>query len=168
MGDKEHIEAAVEYNIEAVSDEIIDSGEYSVVFTMRLLQKQDSGEYNAVDLHQYLDNFELRGKDGSNILIVSDRTENGYQFTFNMSSSKNTWEFYYSPKVISGIVAFDAKTGSDWLENVNGSHYGNYKIEMKAQIIKTADSTPYGNVATGEIVYTNAKMNAQFVSKKAG
>lgn len=167
-GYMEHIEAAVEYNIDPVSDEIIDSGDYSVILKIKLLQKQDGGDYKEVNLHEYLNNFELRGKDGENLLNDLCVIDNGYQYKFDMSNDKTDWEFDYTPKVISGTIAFDAKTGSDWLKEVKGSHYGNYKLVMNAQIIKTDTNIKYGNVAEGNIVYTNAKVNAQFVTKKAG
>ncbi len=74
-------------------------------------------------------------------LIPSD-TENGALKQFNAN------------------VEFDVKTASK-LEAITGYKYANYKFEVNAEIIGATTT----HSSKDHIIYTNAKVNAQYVKK---
>ena len=77
-----------------------------------------------------------------------------------MSSDKSLWTLKYTEtetqKHITGNMEFNAKTNGE-LESIEGYLYTNYRLKVTASISGTSYTS------TDWVVYTNAKMNAQYV-----
>ena len=79
----------------------------------------------------------------------------------NLFSSTSTYYIKFTnangEKHLTGTISFDAKT-NDELEKITGYMYSNYRIKVTASISDTAYSS------YDWVVWTNARINAQYVS----
>ncbi len=181
MGDFEHIEAGLDYDVSALPAEIFD-GKHTLNFKIVLEQKVDDSnettgyKYIPVNIEDftddeenlikgYLSEFAFYGKSAEAPLsLVADETTSYLSYTYSMPMKidKSQWTLKYTEtetqKHITGNIEFNAKTNGE-LEAIEGYLYTNYRLKVTASI----SGTSYTN--TDWIVYTNAKMNAQYVKK---
>lgn len=165
-----------------LADVVFDLSEYKdisaankVDFSLTLGQKNDNGgnygAYGNVDINTYLHNIKFFNLSGDEIGEFTSTNSNKLEFTKNASDE---WTATYGGENVEldydedamafyATLSFDVLTGTD-LEAISGYLYANYKINMTANL-KTNDAlfstNSYGN---DHLVYTNAKVNAEFVT----
>lgn len=181
MGDFEHIEVGMDYDVSALPAEIFD-GKHTLNFKIVLEQKVDDQnettgyKYIPVNIEDftddeeelikgYLSGFALYGKSAETALTLEsdeDTSYLSYTYSMPMSIDKSLWTLKYTEtetqKHITGNIEFNAKTNGE-LEAIDGYLYTNYRLKVTASISGTSYTS------TDWIVYTNAKMNAQYVKK---
>ena len=179
MGDLEHIEAGMDYDVSNLPDEVFD-GNHNLVLTIALEQKNNSSKapgyvYSGVNIEDseddkgYLENFKLISK-GSQITLTDVRDGGDgylyYTYTMPLTTDKSSWTIDYTDtgvqKLFTANVQFNARTNKK-LEAIEGYKYANYRLKMTAEIRGGNDSY----ISTDWIVYTNAKVNAQYVKAKS-
>ena len=116
----------------------------------------------------YLSDFKFLDKNDVPLTLTSVRSgenEDGYlYYTYSMKLTKNKdlWNIKYTDtggqKHFTSSISFDIKT-DELLELIHDYKYANYKLKVNAKISKGA--TAYQN--EDYIVYTNAKVNAEYV-----
>lgn len=181
MGDKEHIDIGLDYDVTSLPDEVFTDGGYTLDFTIRLEQKNDSNEspgyeYVPVNIEDlsgtintgYLDDFEFLDKNDSALNLTSNRSgesQDGYlyyTYTMPLTTTQSDWTINYSDsggqKHFTSSIGFDVKTES-LLKAIDGYKYANYRIKVTARISK--GTTAY--TSEDYIVYTNARVNAEYV-----
>lgn len=176
MGDYEHIDVAMDYDISELPNEVLD-GTHSLTLKFELEQKQNSNvapgyTYVPVKIEDYgtentgyLDDFEFYGKPNTTALTLSADTTGTLFYIYTMPMTTNpsseNWPIRFTEangeKHLTGTISFDAKT-NDELEKITGYMYSNYRIKVTASISDTAYSS------YDWVVWTNAKINAQYVS----
>ena len=176
MGDYEHIDVALDYDISELPNEVLD-GTHSLTLKFELEQKQNSNvapgyTYVPVKIEDYgtentgyLKNFKFYGKPDTAALTLSADTTGTLFYTYTMpmttDPSSENWPIRFTEangeKHLTGTISFDAKT-NDELEKITGYMYSNYRIKVTASISDTAYSS------YDWVVWTNAKINAQYVS----
>ncbi len=179
MGDFEHIEVGLDYDVSALPADIFD-GTHTLNFKIALEQKVDDPnettgfKYIPVNIEDftddeeelikgYLSGFALYGKSAETALALGtdeDTSYLSYTYSMPMSIDKSLWTLKYTEtetqKHITGNIEFNAKTNGE-LESIEGYLYTNYRLKVTASISGTSYTS------TDWIVYTNAKMNAQYV-----
>ena len=148
--------------------------------TVKLAQKQngENNSYTYVDvpIDTYLNDFKLT-KQGVEIeptrkeMINNSTWTSGngdkYVYEFDLKGDPSTWGILFTQgddfKQFDCGMSFDVLTG-DNLEAINGYRYANYRIYMTADLYKTNNSSERYDQVSDVLVYTNAKVNAQFVS----
>ena len=179
MGDFEHIEVGMDYDVSALPAEIFD-GKHTLNFKIVLEQKVDDQnettgyKYIPVNIEDftddeehlikgYLSEFAFYGKSAETPLSLdADETTSYLSYTYSMPMKidKSEWTLKYTEtetqKHITGNIEFNAKTNGE-LEAIDGYLYTNYRLKVTASISGTSYTS------TDWIVYTNAKMNAQYV-----
>ncbi len=148
-----------------------------VVFSIGLEQKQDSetnvnGVYNSVGLNYYLNNVMLLDDSGSteigeftsgnNNTLTFTKDNNG-NWTAEFGDKTVELDYYPDMKMFTAVLMFDVKTG-DELKKINGYLFSNYKITLNAQLYTGDDLFAEKSYAYDTLVYTNAKINAEFVN----
>ena len=180
-GDKEYIEAVASLDTSRIPDTYKQGG-YNLVYTLSLWQKQDDPDndygyrYVEVPIDTYLSDFKLKTDiDGDGILseVVNGdyvtKTVNGvgeYVYTFDLDSVIGNWAiaFDQTEEIFDARVTFDVKTATDF-ENINTYIYANYKLKLVTQLIPNASAQNLSSYEDSDwIVYTHAKVNAQFVT----
>ena len=179
MGDFEHIEVGLDYDVSALPADLFD-GTHTLNFKIALEQKVDDPnettgfKYIPVNIEDftddeeelikgYLSGFALYGKSAETALALGtdeDTSYLSYTYSMPMSIDKSLWTLKYTEtetqKHITGNIEFNAKTNGE-LESIEGYLYTNYRLKVTASISGTSYTS------TDWIVYTNAKMNAQYV-----
>ena len=179
MGDLEHIEVGLDYDVSALPTDIFD-GTHKLNLKITLEQKVDDPsettgfKYIPVNIEDftndeeelikgYLSGFALYGKSAEAALELEtdeDTSYLSYTYSMPMSIDKSLWTLKYTEtetqKHITGNIEFNAKTNGE-LESIEGYLYTNYRLKVTASISGTSYTS------TDWIVYTNAKMNAQYV-----
>lgn len=176
----EHIDVGFDYDITNLPDEVFTDGDYDLDLTIVLEQKNDKNsspgyDYTPVNIEDltgttntgYLDNFVFYDKNDNELGLTNNRyNTTGYLYkTYHMDLTTNTsdWSIKYTnsggQKHLTSNIAFDVKT-DDLLEDITGYLYANYRLKVTATISK--GSTTY--TSEDYIVYTNAKVNAEFVT----
>ena len=168
-GDHEHIDISVNFDVSSLPEETILDGSYSLLYTLKLEQKQDAAtakgyNYEKVPIETYMkeNSFTLFSKGAD--LQPTSTTDNIYTYKIPLSRDRTQWLTDYSAGQFTARLSFDVKTAAE-LENIAGYLYSNYRIYMTANIVKTSD---VNNVYAGDddcVVWTNAKVNAKFVTK---
>ena len=169
----------MDYDVSALPPEIFD-GKHTLNFKIALEQKVDDPnettgfKYIPVNIEDftddeeelikgYLSGFALYGKSAETALALEsdeDTSYLSYTYSMPMSSDKSLWTLKYTEtetqKHITGNMEFNAKTNGE-LESIEGYLYTNYRLKVTASISGTSYTS------TDWVVYTNAKMNAQYV-----
>lgn len=180
-GDKEYIEAVASLDASRVPDTYKQGG-YNLVYTLSLWQKQDDPSNNygyvyvEVPIDTYLSNFKLKTDvDGDGTLsdIVSGEyvtktvNESGeYVYTFNLDSNLGNWAiaFDQTEEIFDARATFDVKTADDF-EEISTYIYANYKLKLVTQLVPKSGTQNLSSYEDSDwIVYTHAKVNAQFVT----
>lgn len=177
----EHIDVGLDYDITNLPDEVLTDGGYNLDFTITLEQKENSNAspgyvYNPVNIEDldgtsntgYLDNFKFMDKSDAPVALTNARggeQQDGYlYYTYSMplSANRNNWTLNYTDnggqKHFTSNLSFDVKT-EDLLKAIDGYKYANYRIKVTATISK--GSTAY--LSEDHVVYTNARVNAEYV-----
>ncbi|HAV89811.1 MAG TPA: hypothetical protein DCW44_00815 [Eubacterium sp.] len=177
----EHIDVGLDYDITNLPDEVLNDGGYNLDFTITLEQKENSNAspgyvYNPVNIEDldgtsntgYLDNFKFMDKSDAPVALTNARggeQQDGYlYYTYSMplSTNRNNWTLHYTDnggqKHFTSNLSFDVKT-EDLLKAIDGYKYANYRIKVTATISK--GSTAY--LSEDHVVYTNARVNAEYV-----
>ncbi|MBR1422264.1 MAG: hypothetical protein IJ571_02315 [Ruminococcus sp.] len=182
-GELEKIRAGLDYDVTNLPDEVFTDGSYEMTFTISLEQKRDKAaspgfEYHQVNIEDlenqddtgYLKDLKLYDKDGNSLTLTPHNDESGplyYTYTMPITKDKSQWTLDYSDtgaqRQFSSDVEFYVKTGSE-LEKIEDYLYSNYKFKVEVKVKKGA--TEYTD--DDHIIYTNAKLNAQYVSATAG
>lgn len=161
----EHIDAAANLDASQLPDTIL-NGDYVLEFELELRQKQDANnqygyQYQGVNIDTYLKDFQVIGKEGA---LTPVSTEDGiYRYRIALSGDPSDWAVEYADKQFNAVVSFDVRTGSE-LERISGYLYSNYKLTMNAKIVKSDNLLEGYEGDPDSIVYTNAKINAQYVT----
>lgn len=187
--DIEHIDVGANLDVSNLPDTFLKgitnpNESYTLRLTVKLMQKQNDGpyaySYSDVPIDTYLDGFKLT-KEGVEIAPTRKEMIDGsswtsgdgdkYVYEFELTGDPSTWNILFTQtddyKQFDCGLSFDVLTG-DLLENITGYRYANYKIHMAADLYKTSYSSERFEQASDTLVYTNAKVNAQFVSPSDG
>ena len=113
----------------------------------------------------YLENFKLIGKPDTSALSLTEADDDGYlyyTYTMPLPQNKQDMAIQYNEnnKHFNANFEFDVKTAAK-LEAIPGYKYANYKFEVTAEITGSSYSS------NDHIIYTNAKVNAEYVEKKS-
>ena len=149
-----------------------------VVFSIGLEQKKDSetnvnGVYKSVDLNDYLNNVMMLDDSGSteigeftsgNQNTLTFTKDNNGNWTAEFGDKTVELDYYPDMKMFTAVLMFDVKTG-DELKKINGYLFSNYKITLNAQLYTGDDLFAEKSYASDTLVYTNAKINAEFVNE---
>ena len=189
FGDYEYIEAGMDYDVSNLTVEDIfddthylnikieleqkvnDDTEGSTGFTYVPVNIDDTGGTNT----GYLEDFTFFDRTGEGELVLTHSNDGGdngyYYYTYSMpldpeTVSINNWPIKYTDtgaqKHFVANMGFYVKT-NEALEDVSGYLYSNYKLKVTVTINGTSGIL-YSN--TDYIVYTNARVNAQYVKQK--
>lgn len=180
-GNKEYIEAVASLDTSRIPD-AYKGGNYNLIYTLSLWQKQDDPAndygfvYVEVPIDTYLSNFKLMtdpdgdgklGEINSGTYITKNVNGAGeYVYTFDLDSTISNWAiaFDQTEEIFDARATFDVKTAGDF-EDISEYIYANYKLKLTAQLVP---KTGVQNLSSYEdsdwIVYTHAKVNAQFVT----
>ncbi|MBE6869599.1 MAG: hypothetical protein E7494_12720 [Ruminococcus albus] len=180
-GDKEYIEAVASLDTSRIPD-VYKQGNYNLVYTLSLWQKQDDPDndygyvYVEVPIDTYLSNFKLKTDidgDGTLSEIASEgyvtKAVNGsgeYVYTFDLDSTIANWAiaFDQTEEIFDARATFDVKTADDF-EDISTYIYANYKLKLVTQLVPKAGTQNLSSYEDSDwIVYTHAKVNAQFVT----
>ena len=172
----EHIDVKVDFDITNLPDTVLSSGNYSLSYKFELYQKQDDGEYHLVNIKDYssgentklgyLENFTFTGSD--TVILTDNYNEDLCYFVSDEmeldSDEMANWNIPYSTtdKAFSAIMSFDVKTKGK-LQRIPNYLYSNYQVKVTANLI-SKEQNDRNYQAISWIVYTNAKVNAQYVS----
>lgn len=180
---RENIKADIIFDLSQFSN--IDSTN-NVKFILSLAQKNDTsgyGGYGSVGIDDYIQNIKLFDASG-NTQIAEFNSGNSYTVEFNKEfDENNNWtgdwianfdgnrvelDYDAQNKIFTAMLKFDVLTGSE-LESVPGYKYANYRINLDASINTVTDLDAENNISqfahnSDYIIYTNAKVNAEFVS----
>ena len=180
-GDKEFIEAVASLDTSRIPD-TYKQGSYNLIYTLSLWQKQDDPDndygyrYIEVPIDTYLSDFKLKTDidgDGTLSEIVSGdyvtKTVNGaggYVYTFDLDSTIGNWAiaFDQTEEIFDARATFDVKTADDF-ESISAYIYANYKLKLVTQLVPKIGAQNLSSYEDSDwIVYTHAKVNAQFVT----
>lgn len=175
-GDTEYINVGMDYDISQLPEDEIFDGNHALKLTIKLNQKQNAGNtsgfrYQPVNIQDadedlgYLENFKLIGKPNTSALSLTEADDDGYlyyTYTMPLPQNKQGMAIQYNTdnKHFNANFEFDVKTAAK-LEAIPGYKYANYKFEVTAEITGSSYSS------NDHIIYTNAKVNAEYVKKKA-
>lgn len=182
-GDTEHIKIGMDFDVSVLPDETLFDGNHELKLTIKLYQKNNlnssSGfKYDPVSIMDYdsehpntgyLENFKIFGQGTTGQLSLTDVRDGGdgylyYTYTMELPEDKQDMAIKYTEngalKQFNANVEFDVKTASK-LEAITGYKYANYKFEVNAEIIGATTT----HSSKDHIIYTNAKVNAQYVKK---
>ena len=175
-GDTEYINVGMDYDISQLPEDEIFDGNHALKLTIKLNQKQNAENasgfrYQPVNIQDadedlgYLENFKLIGKPNTSALSLTEADDDGYlyyTYTMPLPQNKQGMAIQYNTdnKHFNANFEFDVKTAAK-LEAIPGYKYANYKFEVTAEITGSSYSS------NDHIIYTNAKVNAEYVKKKA-
>ena len=186
LGDYEYIEIGMDYDVSNISvDDIFDNA-HDLNIKIELEQKVDDDDpesttgykYVPVNIDDtggantgYLKDFKFFDRTGEGELTLTHSNDGGdkdyYYYTYSMRlnpSTQSSWPIKYTDtgaqKDFVANMGFYVKTNKA-LEEVAGYKYSNYRLKMTVSISGTSYSSP-----VDWIVYTNAKVNAQYVKEK--
>jgi hypothetical protein len=186
LGDYEYIEIGMDYDVSNISvDDIFDNA-HDLNIKIELEQKVDDDDpesttgykYVPVNIDDtggantgYLKDFKFFDRTGEGELTLTHSNDGGdngyYYYTYSMRlnpSTQSSWPIKYTDtgaqKDFVANMGFYVKTNKA-LEEVAGYKYSNYRLKMTVSISGTSYSSP-----VDWIVYTNAKVNAQYVQEK--
>ena len=164
----EHIEAGYDYDVSNLPEEMFD-GTHNLVVTIELYQKvndNSSEGYKYVPVKfddyngskGYLENFEFIGKEGEDPITLTRVIDSegeywSYKFT---TPCTDQGDIRLLQKHFIGNIKFDVRT-SDALEEIPGYLYSNYRLKVTTSVSDSSFSSE------DWLVYTNAKMNAEYV-----
>ena len=139
---------------------------YYLEGTLRLSKKTErqskesaSGKtYESVAIGNYLSDFTIESDNkaittGDGLGLQSDNGIQIYKFRIQLSE-KQVKELQSNPILIN--IDFNTKTGSE-LEEIDGSQYANYKVELSAEL-KNKKGDSLTNLPSDYLIYTNAKI----------
>ncbi|MBQ6638904.1 MAG: hypothetical protein IJH82_09695 [Lachnospiraceae bacterium] len=180
-GNKEYIEAVASLDTSRIPD-VYKQGNYNLVYTLSLWQKQDDPDndygyvYVEVPIDTYLSNFKLKTDiDGDGTLsdivsgdyVTKTVNESGeYVYTFDLDSNIGNWAiaFDQEKEIFDARATFDVKT-ADEFEEISTYIYANYKLKLVTQLVPKSGTQNLSSYEDSDwIVYTHAKVNAQFVT----
>lgn len=121
-------------------------------FRLELMQKNNEGNYNLVNISDHLDDIQLFGEDGKEIKTDS---EGNYIYTVDYNGED---EYDVTTK-------FTVKTGTEF--EGNNYFYANYRVVLKAELLvreNGSEAVMSGSPASDYIVYTNARIHKEFIS----
>lgn len=174
---RERILADIEFDLSQYSD-ISDAD--TVIFELTLEQKQDESNgafrYDKVDINDYLKNITLNSStsDGSLVPIGEFNKNNNNKIIFTKDQDgkwkaeyqgENVFLDYYEDdkvKLFTGVIAFDIIVGNE-LKEINGYKYSNYNLILNATLRSKDELFAPNSYGDDHLVYTNAKLNADFV-----
>ena len=175
-GDTEYINVGMDYDISQLPEDEIFDGNHALKLTIKLNQKQNADNtsgfrYQPVNIQDadndlgYLENFKLIGKPDTSALSLTEADDDGYlYYTYTMPLPQNKQgmaiQYNENNKHFNANFEFDVKTAAK-LEAIPGYKYANYKFEVTAEITGSSYSS------NDHIIYTNAKVNAEYVEKKS-
>ena len=179
-GDKEYIEAVASLDTSRIP-ETYKLGSYNLVYSLSLWQKQDDPDndygyrYVKVPIDTYLSNFKLKTDiDGDGTLseitsgdyvTKSVNASGEYVYTFDLDSNIGNWAiaFDQTEEIFDARATFDVITADDF-EDITTYIYANYKLKLETQLVPKAGTQNLSSYEDNDwIVYTHAKLNAQFV-----
>ena len=137
---------------------------YYLEGTLRLSKKTEEPKdnvgktYASVAIEDYLSDFAITSDKqaittGDGLGFQSDNSIQVYKFRIQLSNNQ-VKELQTNPILIN--INFKAKTGSG-LEQVDGSQYANYKVELSAEL-KNKNLESLTNIPSDYLIYTNAKI----------
>lgn len=169
------IRTAAYFNIQDYSSK---SEANFAMITVKLFNKQDDYS-SALNMSQYLNNFELIGKNDSVIvntaddpatedivdpIIVDTSSANEYVYIIPLSKLQTvsqSGDDYYIP------IYFNAYSGNN--SNFEGKDfvYSNYKVLVTADLLKTQDPSSKlpNSYGYDHIIYTNAKIESEIIAR---
>ena len=150
------------------------------IFELSLEQKQDdvngSFIYDKVDINDYLKNIILNSttsdgslvpigefnKDSNNKIIFSKDKDGKWQAEYQ--GEKVFLDYYEDEKVklFTGVIAFEIVAGNE-LKAIDGYKYSNYKLILNATLKSKDELFAPNSYGDDHLIYTNAKLNADFV-----
>ena len=168
-GDHEHIDISVNFDVSNLPEDTIFDSSYSVLYTLKLEQKQDANSakgysYDKVSIDTYMKNNSFALYSGGSKLVPTSTVDDIYTYKIALPKDKSNLSIDYLEGQFTARLSFDVKTASE-LEAITDYLYSNYRIYMTANIVKTDDTN---NIYAGDddcIVWTNAKVNAKYVTK---
>lgn len=184
LGDYEYIAVGMDYDVSNLTVEDIFDNAHDLNIKIELEQKVNddtegsSGfKYVPVNIDDiggtdigYLKDFKFFDRTGEGALVLThcnDGGDDGYNYyTYSMRlnpATMDSWPIKYTDtgaqKDFIGNMEFYVKTNEE-LEKVDGYLYSNYRLKMTVSISGTAYSS------TDKVVWTNAKINAEYVKPK--
>lgn len=163
--DYEHIDIAVNFDVNQLPMAIYD-GTYSLYYDVKLEQKQNSSNangytYSQVDIDTFLRQYAFYSK---GVALTADSvTDGAYRYKIPIPADTSQCLMNYADGQFTGTLSFDVYTAGTF-EDIEGYLYANYRITMTAKVAKTTDEGTGYLGDNDHIVYTNAKINAEFVS----
>ena len=181
---KVHIITAADFDIRPIASQVAEAN--YVKFTLTLQQKKQKdtfnySEYQAVDdIKKYLYDVQMDLENVEKIATVEDENTISYTFIVPRESvialDENTSATSNYMKL---PISFDVYTGSDVSVDESGNTinsfesrglmYANYKIAVSAEMLirtttnGTTNDSIVGKNATGELIYTNAKLLGDYI-----
>lgn len=157
------------YVLTEVAEDVPISTYPYVKVTFKLSQKQSrsTGYGSALQIGQYLDNVQVKGsgittatpkKYQNDGYIDAGNTDQEYVFILNRSQLATNNDNY----LLSIPIEFEVYTGETNFESKQYM-YGNFRIDITAQCLKTNSSEAGAAMARNYIVYTNAKLITDFI-----
>ena len=173
-GDFEHIDISVNFDVSNLDESTVLDGKHSILYTLKLEQKKNANNakgysYEPVSIDStdssYLkkNSLSLFTK-GANLSRLDTSTAYVYYYKIDLPEDREKWKTDYTAGQFTARLSFDVKTAAE-LEAITDYVYSNYRISMTANIVTTSEIT---NIYAGDddcIVWTNAMVNAKFVTK---
>lgn len=158
------------YVLTDVSDDVpIEDYPYvKVIFKLSQKQPQSTGYGSALPIGRYLENVKVKGtnittatpkKYSGGAYTDADTMDTEYVFILNRNELKTNG----NPDILSVPIEFEAYTGSGSFES-RELMYGNFRIDLAAQCLTSANEAVGTANAKNYIVYTNAKLITEFIS----
>lgn len=157
------------YILTEVAEDVPISTYPYVKVTFKLSQKQSrsTGYGSALQVGQYLDNVQVKGsgittatpkKYQDDGYVSAGNTDTEYVFILNRSQLATNND----NNLLSIPIEFEVYTGETNFESKEYM-YGNFRIDITAQCLKTDSSETGAATARNYIVYTNAKLITDFI-----
>ena len=157
------------YILTEVAEDVPISTYPYVKVTFKLSQKQSrsTGYGSALQVGQYLDNVQVKGsgittatpkKYQDDGYVSAGNTDTEYVFILNRSQLATNND----NNLLSIPIEFEVYTGETNFESKEYM-YGNFRIDITAQCLKTNSSEAGAATARNYIVYTNAKLITDFI-----
>ena len=157
------------YNVQLVSDSELEEARV-LKLTFKLEKKTDTGSAPVTGA-DYAEIAAMQNYIAGNIVFRSkDAAANAAAAGSTVTVYLNAADCDYAGKLYKIDISFHAKSGGSFIQ------YANYKVDLKADLYKTAITDGSGNItgvdneslitsssAEDYLIYTNAKINPQFI-----